>query len=411
MPRIRTAGLALAAVVAVLVSACTGPSDGMAGGGGGPEPSAGRVIGEAASTTRAAKLRSDLSYLLEEHVQLVALATRTTLRGPGGASSPAARAVLATLDVNSVAVSEVIGQPYPTLESPVLAAWRQHVGFFLDYAKAKAERSERGVAQARSDLDGFRTAFGLLINSVIVGLPSAAVADELKPHVDALLKTIDAQVAGEPRQFELLRSAAGHMQSTAALLAGGMASDLKLSKTETPAADLRAGLTALMTRHVYALWMAIDADQAQRGAVTDPLAASALDAVDDTSVALSEAVGSVYPDAKQPFLVSWRRHVGYPLEYASALASGGAADAARVRKDLRAYPRDFGQLVNAIVTDLPAATVTSQLEPVVTDLLAAIDAHVAGRPDAITRLRVAASRMPETAATIAAGIAQHKKLS
>ena len=407
MPRIPTAVLSLAAGLTLLASACTGPSNRMAEDA--PEPSTSRLVGTAATTTPASELRSELSYLLEEHVQLVGLATRTAIVSKPGAAEVAA--VVATHDVNALALSKVIGRSYPTLESPLLASWRQHLSFFLDYARAKAAGSGRAVAQARSDLDGFRTSFGLLINSVVPTLPADAVTAELKPHVDALLETIDAQVGGDRRQFALLRTAAGHMQSTAALLAGGIASDLKLSKTETPAADLRSGLTALLTQHVYSLAMAVDTALAKGGNLQDPLVTGSLDALDGTTIALSKALGSAYPAVQKPFAQSWRQHVGFVLDYALAKADGSLPRAAASRKDIDGYRADFGQLINSVVVDLPASAVAAELTPFVTDLLVAIDADVEGRADAVSKLRAAATRMPKTAGTLAGAIAEDKKLA
>ena len=82
---------------------------------------------------------------------------------------------------------------------------------------------------AKTDLDGYRTSFGELINSVVPELPADAVAEELTPHVASLFTAIDADVAGDPSVFDKLKTAAGHMPGTAATLAGGIAQNLKLS--------------------------------------------------------------------------------------------------------------------------------------------------------------------------------------
>jgi hypothetical protein len=85
------------------------------------------------------------------------------------------------------------------------------------------------TAKAMKDLDGYRTSFGQLINSVVPELPADAVATELKPHVASLFTAIDAVVAGSPTAFGKLQTAAGHMPGTAGTLAGGIAQNLKLS--------------------------------------------------------------------------------------------------------------------------------------------------------------------------------------
>ena len=59
-------------------------------------------------------------------------------------------------------------------------------------------------------------------------LPADAVAEELMPHVSTLFAAIDAAVAGSPEVFGLLAEAAGHMPTTAATLAAGIAANKQL---------------------------------------------------------------------------------------------------------------------------------------------------------------------------------------
>jgi hypothetical protein len=128
-----------------------------------------------------------------------------------------------------VALSKAIASVYPTAEKPFLTSWRQHIGFFVDYTLGKATKDDAKVAKARKDLDGYRTSFGQLINSVVPELPADAVADELKPHVSTLFAAIDAAVAGKADFQTKLSNAAGHMPMTAAILAGGIAKNKNLS--------------------------------------------------------------------------------------------------------------------------------------------------------------------------------------
>ena len=368
------------------------------------------VVGLAATSTKAAELRAGLTYLLEEHVQLAGLATGTALAKKGNLNDPAVKAAVGALDANSVALSKAVGSAYPQAEAPFLASWRQHIGFFVDYTLGKATRNAATTAKAVKDLDGYRTSFGQLINSVVPELPAAAVADELKPHVASLFAAIDAQVAGSPKQFQLLQMAAGHMPGTAAILAGGIATNLKLGKADTPAADLRAGLTALLTQHVYAAGIAISTAVSKGGNLKDPMVVGAVTALDDNSVALSKAVGSAYPQAAAPFLASWRQHIGFFVDYTLGKATRNAATTAKAVKDLDGYRTSFGQLINSVVPELPAAAVADELKPHVASLFAAIDAVVAGSPTTFGKLQTAAGHMPGTAATLAGGIAQNLKL-
>ncbi|MCU1587954.1 MAG: hypothetical protein JWN31_1447 [Frankiales bacterium] len=395
--------------VAFAATACGSSSNGTSSEPTTPSTTA--AVGTAATATKAADLRAGLTYLLEEHVQLAGIATHTALVAGGKMDAPAVKAAVAALDANSIALSKAVGAAYPKAEAPFLASWRQHIGFFVDYTLGKATKNAKMVAKAKSDLDGYRTSFGQLINSVVPELPADAVAAELKPHVASLFAAIDAQVAGSPKQFQLLQDAAGHMPGTAAILAGGIASNLKLGKTDTPAADLRAGLTALLTQHVYAAGIAIDTAVSKGGNLKDPLVGGAVSALDANSVALSKAVGAAYPKAEVPFLASWRQHIGFFVNYTLGKATKNSKQVSMAMTDLDGYRTSFGQLINSVVPELPADAVANELKPHVASLFTAIDADVAGDPSVFGKLETAASHMPGTAATLAGGIAQNLKLS
>jgi hypothetical protein len=104
-----------------------------------------------------------------------------------------------------------------------LALWRAHIGFFVDYAKAKAAGNAKAAQAAKRRLDGYRQDFGAFIASANPNLPKQAVAAELKPHVQSLLAVIDAAVAKSPSTFDKLHVAADHMPMTADILAAGIA--------------------------------------------------------------------------------------------------------------------------------------------------------------------------------------------
>ena len=267
---------AVAVGVALAATACGGSGDDAADAAA-ASPSAAAdagaettAVGQAATTTKAAALRAGLTYLLEEHVQLAGIATGTAIAKKGDLKDPAVQAAVGALDANTIALGKAIGSAYPAAEKPFLASWRQHIGFFVDYTLGKATKNAAMVDKAKTGLDGYRTSFGQLINSVVPELPADAVANELKPHVASLFAAIDAQVAGDPKQFQLLQDAANHMPATAAILAGGIATNLKLGATDTKASDLRAGLTALLTQHVYAAGIAVNTAVAKGGNLNIP---------------------------------------------------------------------------------------------------------------------------------------------
>jgi hypothetical protein len=191
-----------------------------------PGHSSGSASASAAATgadTPAAELRGGLTNLLADHVWLAGNALETAVLKGGDLKDAEVQGAVKALDANSVALSKAVGAAYPEAEEPFLDSWRQHIGFFVDYTLGKATKDSAKVEKAKKDLDGYRTSFGQLINSVVPELPADAVAEELKPHVASLFAAIDTMVAGNNDVQQKLTEATSHMPMTAAVLAGGIA--------------------------------------------------------------------------------------------------------------------------------------------------------------------------------------------
>jgi cytochrome c556 len=190
----------------------------------------------------ASALRSGLTSQLQEHVYLAGIAVVYGVNK--GLDSGEFKAAAATLDKNSVALSESIASVYgQAAGTQFLALWRKHIGFFVDYTKGEATKDAALTNKAKTDLDGYRADFGAFIASANPNLPKQAVADELIPHVQSLFDAIDVVTGakqGDP--FELLRVAAAHMPMTADVLAGGIAKQFpaKFSSSGTAIAPTMA---------------------------------------------------------------------------------------------------------------------------------------------------------------------------
>ena len=178
----------------------------------------------------------------------------------------------------------------------------------------------------------------------------------------------------------------------------------------TEAAALRATLTSLLSDHVWLAGNALDTAVQKKGDLKDPQVVGAVKALDANSVALAEAIGSVYPDAEKPFLASWRQHIGFFVNYTLGKATKDDKQVAKAKADLDAYRTSFGELINSVIPELPADAVAEELVPHVNTLFAAIDADVAGKPDYQTKLTKAADHMPMTAAVLASGIVANKNM-
>ena len=232
--RLRTISITVTAA-AVLAAGCTSSktnslsSSGAPRGSGSAPISTGATRASAPDASAASGLRAALTALLSDHVWLAGNALQTAVLKGGNLKDPAVAGAVAALDANSVALSKTVGSVYPAAEKPFLASWRQHIGFFVNYTLGKATKNSAMVTKAKSDLNGYRTAFGQLIHSVVPQLPAAAVAQELVGHVQSLFDAIDAAVAGSTDFQTKLAMAAEHMTMTAAVLTGGIVANKKIA--------------------------------------------------------------------------------------------------------------------------------------------------------------------------------------
>ncbi len=170
--------------------------------------------------------------------------------------------------------------------------------------------------------------------------------------------------------------------------------------SDSPASELRSTLTAGLTEHVYLTGAAVYAavnmpDDFENATAT----------LDENTVALSEAITSVYgDDAGAGFLKLWRAHIGMFVDYTNAKAAGDDAAAKAAQDDLANYGVEFGDFIEGANPELPSEAIQESLQEHVKTLSAAIDAIVAGDADAFSDLRVAAGHMSMTAKALAGGI-------
>ncbi|MDZ7679100.1 MAG: hypothetical protein U5K29_11170 [Acidimicrobiales bacterium] len=182
---------------------------------------------------------------------------------------------------------------------------------------------------------------------------------------------------------------------------------------DTPAADLRAGLTALLQEHVYLAGIAINQAVADGGDLEAPATVAAVETLDTNSVALADAIASVYgDDAGDQFLSLWRDHIAMFVDYTLGGATGDADMQAAALTELEDYASEFGSFIeSATGGELPGSAVESELATHVESLTAAIDSVLAGDPDVFANLRTAAGHMPMTALALSGAIATQQGLS
>ena len=193
----------------------------------------------------------------------------------------------------------------------------------------------------------------------------------------------------------------GRSQSMAAPESTAMASPAATS-SGTRAAALRTTLNTLFAEHVWLAGFATGAALGGRDA--DFKAAAA--ALDQSSVAIAKAIGSVYgSDAEQAFLPLWRKHIGFAVDYTVGVATNDRARADKAVNDLVGYSQDFGAFLQSANPNLPKSVVADLVKHHVVTLKTVIDAQAAKDPAAAyTALRTAAGHMQMIADPLAEAI-------
>ena len=404
-------GVAALAATALIAAGCGGSNDTKTSSSASATThesmsmSTAKSSGKGGIDTPASSLRSTLTAGLQEHVYLAGIAVENGVTH--GLTSPEFKAAAGTLDKNSVALSQAIEGVYGAdAGAQFLKVWRQHIGFFVDYTKGRATKDAALVAKANRDLDGYRAQFGAFLAKANPNLTADAVANDLKGHVATLEAAIDAVVAKKANAFDLLQAAAAHMPGTADVLSGAISKQYpkKFPGSSTSGASvLRANLTAGLQEHVYLAGIAV-AEGVGHGLDSAQFKAAA-GTLDKNSVALSQAIGSVYGNsAGKQFLKVWRQHIGFFVDYTKGRATKDAALVAKANRDLDGYRAQFGAFLAKANPNLTQDAVANDLKGHVATLEAAIDAVVAKKANAFDLLQAAAAHMPGTADVLAGAI-------
>lgn len=150
-------------------------------------------------------------------------------------------------------------------------------------------------------------------------------------------------------------------------------SETSVPTTDTKAAGLRVVLNNLEAQHV-------DLASAATRAGFDGNAnfEAAAGALDENSVAISQAIGSVYgAEAEAKFLEIWRSHITFFVNYTVAAKGGDQAGMDKAVQDLNGYVSAISDLLGG-ATGLPVDAVASLVTEHVGLLKDAVDKHGAG---------------------------------
>jgi hypothetical protein len=319
----------------------------------------------------ATDLRLALSQLLSEHADLALVAMQ---KGYDGA--PDFPVAAAQLDKNSVALSQAIASVYGEAAGKAfLDQWRDHIRMFVDYTVATAKKDEPARMKARGELDGYRISFARFLNTANPNLPVDAVAGMLQDHVNQLAGALDAYAAKDPaKAYAMLHDSHNHMFMTGNALATGIAAqspDKFPGSTSTKPAELHAALDGLLSEHAdiaaVAMQKGVDGKD-DFGAIAAQL--------DKNSVALADAVGSVYgPAARDAFLTQWRDHIRMFVDYTVATAKKDEPARMKALGELNGYKDSFSKFLQTANPNVPSDAAAMLLQEHVTQLVKALDAY------------------------------------
>ena len=167
----------------------------------------------------------------------------------------------------------------------------------------------------------------------------------------------------------------------------------------SPAAELRADLTALLQEHAILLGMA----SAATTAGADPAPATA--SLDENSVALGAFFTGLYGAPAGPaFLDAWRRHTAGLLAFAAVAPSGDKPAMDKAKNELVPIQEEIATVVNAANKQLTTEALTESLDAYARSMQTAIVAQAKNDGTAPSKLKEAVDEMAQPAMFLTSGI-------
>jgi hypothetical protein len=169
--------------------------------------------------------------------------------------------------------------------------------------------------------------------------------------------------------------------------------------TSSPAAELRAALSALLVERTYL----VAALTAPGGGETRSARhqAALLDALDDSSVALADMLGATYSEARAPLLVALR---GEDRAWTALATTDGHERGGAAQRALEQARREVAQVIRRVVPRLDVDEVARQWSSAVAAARSAAEAPY-------EQLGAAAAQARQTAHLLASGVAADRRLA
>jgi hypothetical protein len=173
-------------------------------------------------SSKASDLRAALTGLLIQHVAATEFVVQTAVAAKADLANPEVKGAIQALMTNTNQLADAFGSVYgASAKAEFLKLWTAHIGFFVHYTLGKATKDRAEVAKAQRELSGYVTSFASFVSQA-TNLPKAAVANDLRGHVQTLEAAIDDTVAGSSSAGVATLMAETHMAGTAAVLSAGI---------------------------------------------------------------------------------------------------------------------------------------------------------------------------------------------
>ncbi|MGQ0607397.1 MAG: hypothetical protein ACT4OQ_02865 [Chloroflexota bacterium] len=330
--------------------------------------------GESAINSDAANLRTDLDYLLGEHLILASKATGAALDG----RTDQFEAYGGLLNTNGTDLGGAIGSIYgPEAEDEWNRIWSAHNGFFVDYTTGVATDDAALADGAVEDLTMIYVPEFSAFLAGATGLPEDAVAGLVTDHVLQTKAVVDAQAAGDwEAAYEAIRTAYAHMQMIGDALAPAIAEGNDIEgEAINPAVDFRVALNQLLQEHLFLASFATDA---AIGGRDDEFAAAGA-ALNTNGTDLGGAIGGLFgQEAEDEWNRIWSAHNGFFVDYTTGVATDDMAVQDQAVEDLTTvYVPEFSAFL-AGATGLPEDALAELITEHVLTTAAVVDAQGAG---------------------------------
>ena len=330
--------------------------------------------GDADITSDAANLRTDLDYLLGEHLILAAKATGAALDG----RTDQFTAYGGLLNTNGTDLGAAIGSVYgDEAEDEWNRIWSAHNGFFVDYTTGVATDDAALSDGAVEDLTTIYVPEFSAFLAGATGMPEEAIAGLVTDHVLQTKAVVDAQASGDwEAAYEAIRAAYAHMQMIGDALAPAIAEGNEIDgEAITAGVDFRVALNQLLQEHLFLASFATDA---ALGGRTDEFAAAGA-ALNTNGTDLGGAIGGLFgQEAEDEWNRIWSAHNGFFVDYTTGVASDDMAMHDQAVSDLtETYVPEFSAFL-AGPTGLPEDALAELITEHVLTTKAIVDAQGSG---------------------------------